>query len=299
MDTSLSDRLFSDPRLKLLSIEVGCPFKALGILGWLWHGSQNLGVSVSDECGILATFPLGVRGPRKTIAALERTGWLEKCEDGYRIVGNDDHLKRREIVSNKGKAGAAARWGKKDATGIDLALADGNADASIGQSPKMPSLPLPSSPLLSVKEEERGREEASKEFDDRSRIPIGHPDVAFFEADLNSRFQGPPLTPRERGDVAEIIRQCITAGITWQALLETYERKFESRKGSLSWLKFNAREVIRETPSGTKARSKSYAEKTAEEERARKERFAREEAEGKAQWEAEQRAKGEADGRVA
>lgn len=128
MNTLLTDRLFSDPRLKHLSRELGCPLKALGTLGWMWHGTQNVGVSVADECLILDTLPLGVRKPENLVRALEVSGWIEKCEDGFRIIGNDEHIKAREKIKEGGKKGAAAKWAKKDGHPITPPISENMAD---------------------------------------------------------------------------------------------------------------------------------------------------------------------------
>ncbi len=114
VNTIAADRLFSDPRLKRLSRELGCPFKALGALMFMWHGTQNLGVCSADSELLIDTFPLGVRDPQKIVRAFETSGWIEPNGSEYRIVGNGDHVQAREIMSNKGKEGAQKRWGQKN-----------------------------------------------------------------------------------------------------------------------------------------------------------------------------------------
>lgn len=122
-------------------------------------------------------------------------------------------------------------------------------------------------------------EQVHREFEDRPGLAPGHPDVQFFEADYRQRFGGGQFTKLERGDAANLIRQCVDSGVTWQALLETYATKFPTRKGSLSWLKFQARDVIRETPGKPNGPKKTRAEQNAEYNAKRDARFAREEAE--------------------
>lgn len=137
-------------------------------------------------------------------------------------------------------------------------------------------------------------EKASVEFDDRPGLAPGHPDVQFFEADYRARFGGGPLSRTERADVANIIRACIDSQKSWQAMLATYETKFQNRKGSLSWLKFQVRDVLRDTP-GSTGPKKSRKEIIAEQNAARDARFAREEAEAVEAYNRE-RAKEAADG---
>lgn len=278
MNTIASDRLYSDPRLKRLSRELGCPAKALGVLMWLWHGTQNLGLVVCSECDILDALPQGLRTPQKVVTALVDAGWLQDCGGSYRVIGNGEHVKAREIMSEGGKAGAVKRWGKKNGVPHEHPIPQNLATPS--KDDGVPIASRPPDPIRSdPKEEERARDEVDREVEERPRIPAGHPDVQFFEADYRQRFGGGPLTKLERGDAANLIRQCVDSGVAWQALLETYARKFENRKGSLTWLKFNARDVIRETPGKSNGPKKTRAEQNAEYNAKRDARFAREEAE--------------------
>lgn len=266
MNTIIADRLFSDPRFRHLTDELGCPLKAMGALVFLWHGTQNLGVSAADLRVIRATVPFGVRGVDRVLRALVVAGWLEDVGDEYRIVGNEHHVHKREKIKEAGREAALKRWSKTDGLPMPnpLPVEMGNPSNEDG-SLCSPHLTSPRSHLTSP-------------ADEQSALPVGHPEVQFFEAAYRAQFGGGPFTKQERADSAKLIRQCLESGARWQDMIAAYAGpKFKSRDGSFSWLKFNARDVIRAI-SGAAKGGKSFAEKMAEQD----ERNARELAEAEA-----------------
>lgn len=131
MNTILSDRLFSDPRLRALADRLRCPLRALGLLGSLWHSTQNMGVVYADSTAILNGLPAGLRRDRRYIDALVAAGFLVPHGELFRVIGNAEHVEVREAKSKKGKRAAQKRWGSQDAPSIR----DGMHEA---ESPKMP-----------------------------------------------------------------------------------------------------------------------------------------------------------------
>lgn len=174
MNTILNDRLFSDPRLNRLTKLLGCPLKAIGVLGWMWHGTQNLGVCVADEATLDDSIPFGVRDRKKLQVALEDSGWIQRCDGGWRIVGNEEHVKARENLKEKGKKAADKRWGKTDGSGMgDPSEKMPNPSRSDGSA--MPTHLPSSSPHLTSKEgsqpQQQKAEAAHREFEDRPKLP--------------------------------------------------------------------------------------------------------------------------------
>jgi len=174
MNTILNDRLFSDPRLNRLTKLLGCPLKALGALGWMWHGTQNMGICVADEATLDDSIPFGVRDRKKLHVALEESGWIQRCEEGWRIIGNEEHVKARENIKEKGKAAANKRWGNKDGSGM------GDPSEKMPNPSQTDGLPMPtpltsSSPHLTSKEgsppQQKKAEAAHREFEDRPKLP--------------------------------------------------------------------------------------------------------------------------------
>lgn len=142
MNTILADRLFSDPRLRLLADRLRCPLRALGLLGAIWHGTQNMGVVYANSAAILASLPAGLRRDKRYIDALVASGWLVPRGEMFEVVGNKDHVQAREVFSESGKKGAEARWGKKD--GLAMPEANGNSpEEKNGLPPLPPDPPLP------------------------------------------------------------------------------------------------------------------------------------------------------------
>jgi hypothetical protein len=138
MNLILTDRLFSDPRLRMLSERMKCPARAIGLLCWIWHGTQNMGGVVVDADQILATLPIGTRRDKRWIQILVDCNWLSELPEDdqsttselpvchqsptsrlpvayqslakrYRIVGNSDHVKARDNFVENGKRGAEKR----------------------------------------------------------------------------------------------------------------------------------------------------------------------------------------------
>jgi hypothetical protein len=199
MNLILADRLFSDPRLRMLSERMKCPARAIGLLCWIWHGTQNMGGVVLDADQILATLPIGTRRDKRWIQILVDCNWLselpvddqsdtsdlpvghqsptsrlpvddQSLAKRYRIVGNSDHVKARDNFVENGKRGAEKRWGYENSL--------------------PPSLP-PSLPILNTNTGEAPPialvEKASAEFDARGdepkavkpRTTRGFPEAAF------------------------------------------------------------------------------------------------------------------------
>lgn len=212
MNTMLHDRLFSDPRLRHLARELGCPLKAIGALAWLWHGSQNVGLSVLDECSIRDTLPLGVRGPGKVLLSLEHTGWIQKCEGGYRVVGNDDHVQVRKKIIKGAKNGAAKRWGKNDALGIGGALPSDMPTPEKEHAPSMLTSPLLTSPHLthnttgSIQDEEHPSRKAI------GRTPLDHiAEHAWRDREKSRGLPGLSLSEGDRARLGRILGVVVEA----------------------------------------------------------------------------------------
>lgn len=184
MNTIVADRLFSDPRLKRLTRELGCPAKALGVLVWVWHGSQNLGVSLLSECDILDVLPIGIRGVDRVVCALVDAAFLERVGSDYRVIGNEEHVQAREKLSKRGKDAASKRWGSSDAASIEVALptkmpvASAKHDGLCPPHLTSPHLTSPTSPLNTNTNTGSGSlpsteiiEAASTEFELRAQLP--------------------------------------------------------------------------------------------------------------------------------
>jgi hypothetical protein len=239
MNTIATDRLYSDPRLKRLGRELGCPAKALGILMWMWHGTQNLGLAVCSECDILDTFPQGLRTPQKVVAALVRCGWLEDLGGSYRVVGNSEHVQAREKMSEGGRAGALKRWGKEHSPPHPDPIPQDIAGPSEGHGVKMLSLP----PSLPPDPKEEREEPPAPKF---SRLGSRHPEVTGFEARYLELFPGTlALDDKGRARAAEVIRKLAENGKQWAPVLEAYaDPRWAFANGSLDWLRDHLPEVV-------------------------------------------------------
>lgn len=118
---------------------------------------------------------------------------------------------------------------------------------------------------------------ADEEVESRSHLTPTHPEAHFFEAAYREAFGGGPFTAIERADVSKLMRQCIDAKAKWQDLIAAYKGdKFQQRDGSLTWLKFNARDVIRAIPGAAKGGKTAKPVETSEQLTARLNREARE-----------------------
>ncbi len=166
MITILEDRLFHDTRLKLLAVELGCPFLAMGVLPFLWHGTQNSGLFEAKTEQILATFPNVTKAKSKKILdALVKVGWLEKTETGYLVIGNEKHVQGRERAIKKATDAARKRWDEENARSMPQALPQASSKHGTKTSRvDAPSnaLPFPSPSLPYPTEEEGSSRDLSK-----------------------------------------------------------------------------------------------------------------------------------------
>lgn len=251
MNTIATDRLFSDVRLKRLTWELGCPAKALGVLMWLWHGTQNLSLIIASERDILDVFPQGLRGPRKVVEALVRSGWLEIVDDGYRVVGNDEHVQSRDAIVENARRAAQIRWEQERARRMQDACTPHMQSASGAHAPPMPSLP----PALPPEEEYKDPNERglggdhvarAREGGELSKLNKNHPEVQLFEGRYRELFVDAPFSPKERSRAAEIVRRCAEAKVPWNAVLTAYadERWNRFAHGSLDWLRDHLLELL-------------------------------------------------------
>jgi hypothetical protein len=232
LNTIATDRLYSDPRLKRLGREVGCPAKALGLLMWMWHGTQNLGLVVASECDILDALPQGLRNPRKTIEALVRTGWLEDLGDSYRVVGNEIHVQNREVITENARNAARVRWEKENARRMQGALPGASSDDA-GRMPPPAPAPPPTSPA-----EDPNKRAPPVEAPRKQPIGTHHPEVAFFAAKYAEHFPDAlPLDDDGRENAGIVIRLCADAKRDWRVVLEAFaDKRWEFANGRLGWL---------------------------------------------------------------
>ncbi len=114
LNTIFSDRLPNDPRFKALCREIGDPLRAIGALYFIWSGTQNIGLLEATNEQLKDCFPVGYRGVKSAISALYRSGWLQGSHDPLRIVGNLEHVAKKNEISNRNRQAALARWKPDD-----------------------------------------------------------------------------------------------------------------------------------------------------------------------------------------
>lgn len=225
MNLILADRLFSDPRLRMLSERMKCPARAIGLLCWIWHGTQNMGGVVLGADQILSSIPLGTRRDKRWIQLLVDCNWLSEQpgldQSGsklYRIVGNSEHVKARDKLVESGKLGAEKRWGSKN-----------------GLLARPPDPTLPPDPIHNTGEAPPVLvEKASVEFDSRGDEPMavkprstrGFPEAAF-EAEFKAAAGTTAVSAfdaLERSIGGSLVKRCGVEKITQAQLIAEWWR---------------------------------------------------------------------------
>lgn len=135
MNTIVDGRVLSDPRFFHLTRELGDPCKAIGALVYCWYGTQNRKLVTATLNELLDCFPPGYRGAKSAISALIVSGWLQTTGEAFVVTGNEEHVLKKEEISQRNKDAANARWNAlrmrqaseaqamRDASGINPASA--------------------------------------------------------------------------------------------------------------------------------------------------------------------------------
>lgn len=250
MNTIFETRVFGDPRFYLLARELKDPCRAAGALLFLWSGTQNRKLVVATQEELLTCFPPGYRGAKSVISALYRSGWLQRAdhdESAFRIAGNEEHVLKKEEISQRNRTAANARWGALRMPGAFPENASGNASGINPGCVRHATQRI--DPLRIVEEEERENARA---------IGSNHPELRFFEAEYLRLWPGDPLTKQERSQAAEIIRRCADAKRRWQDVLEAYAGGWAFSKHTIRWLHGNLREVLNASAPPPKPKRRDY-----------------------------------------
>lgn len=269
----------------MLSDRMKCPFRAVGLLSFIWHGTQNMGGIVLPADQILASIPLGTRRDPRYIQLLTDCGWLIKEPEGYRIVGNEHHVGIKETLSKNGKKGAETRWAKKD--GPAISGANGKDDGLLPH--------LISSPLISTVSGVQERERNPGTFEDAAEPPrrIDGTTINLLVGTYNRRRETmrkltatPGITTGQRRAAETIIQACgKEAGAAVEAYLATENDYYEKRGWPLELCATDIGRIYGSLTGGGKP--KSFAEEAKEFNRRQKERAEREEREAQAEHDAE------------